>query len=95
MTEGCRALEAVVRERRATRQFLPTPLTSEQIRAVLADAQNAPSNCNTQPWHVHVASGAMKDTLSAARRSGLAQMTGMDVYGQSIRDSVSLGNLDL
>jgi nitroreductase len=66
MTEGCRAFEAVVRERRATRQFLPTPLTSEQIRAVLADAQNAPSNCNTQPWHVHVASGATKDTLSKA-----------------------------
>ncbi|WP_285424620.1 nitroreductase family protein [Pseudomonas sp. efr-133-TYG-103a] len=50
MTEGCRAFEAVIRERRATRQFLPTPLTSKQIRAVLADAQNAPSNCNTQPW---------------------------------------------
>lgn len=58
--------EQVVRARRATRQFLSTPLTADQISTVLGDAQFAPSNCNTQPWHVHVVSGATKQRLSAA-----------------------------
>jgi nitroreductase len=31
---------------------------------VLEDAQTAPSNCNTQPWTVHVVSGAARDALS-------------------------------
>jgi nitroreductase len=36
------------------------------LRAVLEDAQCAPSNCNTQPWQVHIVSGDMRDTLSKA-----------------------------
>jgi nitroreductase len=32
---------------------------------VLQDAHAAPSNCNTQPWTVHVVSGAARDALSA------------------------------
>ncbi|WP_122279707.1 nitroreductase [Pseudomonas syringae group genomosp. 3] len=58
--------EQIVRARRATRQFLTTPLTADQIVTVLSDAQSAPSNCNTQPWYVHVVSGATKQRLSAA-----------------------------
>jgi nitroreductase len=38
----------------------------ETIRSVLEEAQCAPSNCNTQPWEVHIASGAVRDRLSAA-----------------------------
>jgi nitroreductase len=55
-----------VRERHSVRSFLPTPLPDEALRAVLEDAQLAPSNCNTQPWDVHVVSGAKRDTLSEA-----------------------------
>lgn len=58
--------EELVRRRRATRQFLKTPLSAEQIDVVLGDAQWSPSNCNTQPWHVHVVSGETRDRLSAA-----------------------------
>jgi nitroreductase len=50
--------------RYSPRQFLPTPLPAADIRGVLEDAQTAPSNSNTQPWTVHVASGAARDALS-------------------------------
>ncbi|WP_242388141.1 nitroreductase [Kosakonia cowanii] len=58
------AFDETVRQRTSVRAFLPTPLTDEQIHAVLQDAQYAPSNCNTQPWHVHVVSGETKDRLA-------------------------------
>ncbi|CAM3764504.1 nitroreductase [Xenorhabdus thuongxuanensis] len=60
------AFDEAVRNRFSSRAFLPTPLTEEQIRQVLTDAQHSPSNCNTQPWHVHIASGKTKDTLEQA-----------------------------
>lgn len=55
--------DEAVRQRFSSRAFLPTPLTETQIRDVLQDAQYSPSNCNTQPWNVHIASGATKDAL--------------------------------
>lgn len=54
----------LVRSRRSVRKFLPAPLPPSDIRGVLEDAQTAPSNCNTQPWTVHVVSGAARDALS-------------------------------
>lgn len=54
----------LVRSRRSPRAFLPTPLSPADLRGVLEDAQTAPSNCNTQPWKVHVVSGAARDALS-------------------------------
>ncbi|MDX7989240.1 nitroreductase [Xenorhabdus sp. 12] len=60
------AFDETVRNRFSPRAFLPTPLTDEQIHQVLADAQNSPSNCNTQPWHVHIASGKTKEALTEA-----------------------------
>lgn len=58
----------IVRARHSVRKFLPNPLTVDQLRVVLTDAQHAPSNCNTQPWIVHVASGETKRNLSNALR---------------------------
>ncbi|MGW8814379.1 nitroreductase [Gordonia terrae] len=57
--------ENLVRARRSPRQFLPEPMPTQQIRAVLDDARHAPSNSNTQPWMVHIASGATLQRLSA------------------------------
>ncbi|MEO3738818.1 nitroreductase [Kosakonia oryzendophytica] len=57
------AFDETVRQRSSVRAFLPTPLSDAQIRAVLQDAQYSPSNCNTQPWHVHVVSGETKTRL--------------------------------
>jgi nitroreductase len=56
----------VVRARRSSRAFLPTPVPDALLAAVLDDARLAPSNCNTQPWEVHIASGATRDRLSQA-----------------------------
>ena len=46
-----------VRTRQSIRKFLTTPMSKGEIEQILADAQNAPSACNTQPWLVHIASG--------------------------------------
>ncbi|GHE41539.1 nitroreductase [Streptomyces capitiformicae] len=54
----------IARSRRSVRRFLPDPLSPTVIRGVLEDAQTAPSNCNVQPWTVHIVSGAVRDTLS-------------------------------
>jgi len=58
--------EQVVRRRRATRQFLAEPVPQSEIETVLRDAQRSPSNCNTQPWQVHIVSGQKRDALSEA-----------------------------
>lgn len=60
------AAEQIIRNRRATRAFRPEPVPEETIRAVFELASAAPSNSNTQPWHVEVVSGATRDTLAAA-----------------------------
>lgn len=54
----------LVRERKSCRQFLPKPLDPGQIAAVLHDGQCAPSNCNTQPWQVHIVSGETRVSLT-------------------------------
>ena len=66
MTQEAAVFADLVRKRRATRQFLPAPLEPSLISAVLEDARQAPSNCNVQPWHVHVVSGSKRDELAAA-----------------------------
>jgi len=54
----------IVGRRRSMREFKPDPVPREVIEAVFAGAQRAPSNCNTQPWFVHVVTG---DTLESLR----------------------------
>ena len=60
------SFQEVIRSRQSIRQFLPTPVEEEVLREVLEDAQYTPSNCNTQPWDVHIVSGAKKEELSKA-----------------------------
>jgi nitroreductase len=55
-----------VRVRRAVRAFASTPLSEQLVQDIFEDAQWAPSNCNTQPWAVHVVSGAKRDAMSEA-----------------------------
>ncbi|WP_340317900.1 nitroreductase [Rhizorhabdus argentea] len=54
----------VVKTRRSVRQFLTKTVPHALITAVLEDAQQAPSNCNSQPWQVHILSGAVRDKFS-------------------------------
>lgn len=48
------------------RSFLPEPVPDDIIASVLQDAQCSPSNCNTQPWQVHIVSGRSRDAVSQA-----------------------------
>ncbi len=57
--------EHLIRARRATRAFTPEAVPEDTVRAVFSLAGAAPSNSNTQPWHVEVVSGAARDRLSA------------------------------
>lgn len=49
--------------RRSVRGFLDQPVPDEILRRIFTIAQQAPSNCNVQPWKVYVASGQLKDRL--------------------------------
>jgi nitroreductase len=63
MTELSQAFRTIVDQRRSLRAFLPEPVDAGLMTSVFDAAQRAPSNCNTQPWQVHVASGAVIETL--------------------------------
>lgn len=65
MRKELTAREAVV-GRRSVRAFLPDPIPRETIRLILADAARAPSGTNSQPWFVHVVTGAARDRVSKA-----------------------------
>lgn len=58
--------EAIARRRRAVRAFLPRPVERALIERAVAIAATAPSSCNTQPWTLHIASGAALARLRAA-----------------------------
>lgn len=68
------ALDALLRTRRSVRGFRSEPIAAATLNRIFAMAQLAPSNCNVQPWVVHVVSGAararMRDALLAATRAG-------------------------
>jgi nitroreductase len=61
----------VVRKRRSVRAFLPSEVPNDLLRRVLEEAALTPSNCNTQPWDVHIISGLAKARLSKALVSAL------------------------
>ena len=64
-TETYSIVDAAIGSRRSIRRFLPTPVPRETVEAILQIAARAPSGTNTQPWQVHVLSGAAKARLSA------------------------------
>lgn len=57
------AFAEVIRSRRSVRAFLPQRVPQAVLEQVFALANCTPSNCNTQPWVVHVASGEPLETL--------------------------------
>jgi nitroreductase len=63
--ETTAAVDAAITSRRSVRAFLPTPVPRETLLAILDVAARAPSGTNTQPWKVHVLTGAAKALLSA------------------------------
>ena len=67
--ESTAAVDAAITSRRSLRAFLATPVPRETVEDILAVASRAPSGTNTQPWQVHVLTGAAKAALSADIRA--------------------------
>ncbi|MCP4467913.1 MAG: nitroreductase [Halieaceae bacterium] len=65
MTEQSETFDRIVAGRRSLRAFLPRQADSATLEKVFSVAQQAPSNCNTQPWVTHVASGEKLESLRA------------------------------
>jgi len=53
----------VVANRHSCRGFKSEPVDNSLLKDIFATAQQAPSNCNVQPWQVLVVSGKKKDEL--------------------------------
>jgi nitroreductase len=62
--EQQRAVDAAITSRRSIRAYLQTPVARADVEAILEVAARAPSGTNTQPWKVHVLTGAAKARLS-------------------------------
>ncbi len=58
------SVDEAITGRRSVRAFLPDPVSNEVIEHILAVSSRAPSGTNTQPWKVHVLTGAAKERLS-------------------------------
>jgi nitroreductase len=52
-----------IKTRRTTRGYKPEPVPEEVIREILDVARFAPSNSNTQPWHIAIVSGDARKRL--------------------------------
>jgi nitroreductase len=60
------AVDTAIITRRSVRGFLSTPIPDATIREILEVASRAPSGTNTQPWKVHVVTGAARQRLGDA-----------------------------
>jgi len=59
------AVDSAITSRHSMRAFLPTEVARATIEEILRVAARAPSGTNTQPWQVHVLTGAAKQRFSA------------------------------
>lgn len=66
------ALDRLMGERRSIRGFRPDPVPRPILERVFTIAQRAPSNCNVQPWVVHVVSGDAAERMRAALHTAAA-----------------------
>ncbi|HET8869621.1 MAG TPA: nitroreductase [Aquabacterium sp.] len=57
------AVDHAITTRRSIRRFLSKPVPRETIEEILKVASRAPSGTNTQPWRVHVLTGASRQSL--------------------------------
>jgi nitroreductase len=66
MTETAEIFAEIVDRRKSARAFRPDPVDQATLDSVFEASLRAPSNCNTQPWQVHVASGEVIEKLRAS-----------------------------
>ncbi|MDR7335969.1 nitroreductase [Roseateles asaccharophilus] len=62
--EQTAAVDAAIKTRHSLRAFLPTPVPRATVEQILEVASWAPSGTNTQPWQVHVLTGAALERVA-------------------------------
>lgn len=77
-------LDAIA-SRKSIRAFRPDPVPKDTIEKILQASQRAPSGTNTQPWHVYVCAGPVKqaitdDVLALVRSGGGEKYEDYDYY---------------
>lgn len=73
------SIDHLVRNRHAARAFRPDEVPADTIETVFELANHAPSNSNTQPWHIEVVSGPARERLAdAIATAGEAGQTSLD-----------------
>jgi len=65
-------LERVLKSRKSIRAFRSDPVPAHLIDRALEMARWTPSNCNTQPWQVHLVSGEAAENLRTELLADLA-----------------------
>ena len=58
-------LNALLEKRYSVRAYLDKPVPQDLLESIFSQAQQAPSNCNVQPWQTCVVSGNTKEQLKA------------------------------
>lgn len=76
-------LEQAMQGRRSIRGFLEKPVPKELLEEIIALANRAPSSMNTQPWHLHVLTGA---PLEAVRQGNTERMLAGITPSREIED---------
>ena len=56
-------LEAI-NSRRSMRAFTDQPVSRETVAEILTISQRSPSGTNTQPWHVYVCAGEVRQAIT-------------------------------
>ena len=64
--------EELVHTRRSVRGYKPDPVPRKLIDEIISVAKGAPSSMNSQPWHVHVLTGAPLDEIRRCNMEGMA-----------------------
>jgi len=72
MSDETGIFKDIVARRRSLRAYQSQPVAQDVLDSVFTTAMKAPSNCNTQPWIVHVASGEILETLRQEMPAGFA-----------------------
>lgn len=64
-------LSDAIKQRRSVRAYKKQAVDAALIERIFLQAQDSPSNCNTQPWHVVVVSGDARDSIEKAMVSDI------------------------
>ncbi len=85
-------VSTAIKQRISTRGYLDTPLSAEDVKQWLTDAQRSPSGGNLQPWRVIAVSGEERQAIVelAAKKLGenpRGEETDYPIYPEHITDA--------